>query len=358
MDDQKQSELSALRDKIEEINGRVLELLNARASLVDELGELKLKLGMNLYDPLREARQLQALLLKNRGPMSNSAMEQIFKEIFRTALNQQIEKGKKQALLATAHTGEPACVNVAGQTIGGGKPVVIAGPCSVEHEDYLDQVAQTLKKLGVAFIRGGAFKPRTSPYAFQGLGLPGLRVLSAVGKRHGLRVVSELTDICQIEATSGLVDMIQVGARNMFNYELLKKLGQLDRPILLKRSFAATVDELFLACEYLFSEGNRNVVLCERGIRTFETATRNTLDLSAVSLIKETTDLPVVVDVSHAAGRRDLLPRLAAASLAAGADGIMVEVHPHPESAMSDGSQQLNLEEFGRFMGAIEKYLA
>lgn len=349
--------ISELRARVDRINESILKLLNRRAQLVEELRQVKEKLGLDLYDPLRESEQIQGLMLKNRGPMTSAMLEHVFREIFRASLDEQFVKSKAaKAPLATSRGGEPG-VDVDGARIGGGKPVVIAGPCAVEHKEYVEQVAKTLCELGLKFMRGGAFKPRTSPYAFQGLGLKGVKLLSHIAKRYGLKVVSELTDPCILEQFVESVDVIQVGARNMFNYDLLKKLARTDRPVLLKRSFAARVDEFLMAAEYLLAGGNRKVILCERGIRTFETATRNTLDISAIGLIKETTDLPIIVDISHACGRRDLLTRLAKASLAAGADGLMVEVHPHPPSALSDGSQQLDLDEFRRLLDDISTWL-
>lgn len=349
--------MEQVRTRIDEINHQLLALLNERAALVEKAGEYKVRLGLSLYDPLREARQIQELMLENRGPMSNRMLEHVFKEVFRVALSQQEEQQRKQALLVLDRSSLAQGVNVNGVTIGAGKRVVIAGPCAVENRDYLEQVAVCLEELGVRFLRGGAFKPRTSPYTFQGLGMEGIDLLAEVASQHDLRVVTELTDACQLDAFVDNVDMIQIGARNMYNYDLLKKVGKTTKPVLLKRHFAATVDEFLLAAEYLLSEGNSNIVLCERGIRTFETATRNTLDLSAVCIIKETTNLPVVVDVSHAVGRRDLLTPLAKAALVAGADGIMVEVHPQPGSALSDDSQQMTLDEFRRFMDDIGSYL-
>ena len=348
--------ITTLREQIDQSNERILEMLNDRAELTLKVREYKVAHGLALFDPVREARQMDGLLLRNRGPMSAQGVEMVFKEIFRASLS-QMETATDEQLLVKVRGKRPRGVDVGGVTIGGGRPVIIAGPCAVEHQDSLDEVAAILKELGVGFIRGGAFKPRTSPYTFQGLGMEGIKMLSAAAKPHGLKVVTELTDPCVLDEFIKHVDMVQVGARNMFNYDMLKKLGELRHPVLLKRNFAASLDELFLAAEYLLSGGNDRVVLCERGIRTFETATRNTLDLSAVCLIKELTDLPVIVDVSHAAGRRDILAPLSRAALAAGADGIMVEVHPHPEGALSDGSQQMNIEEFKQFMDDLGTFL-
>jgi len=248
-------------------------------------------------------------------------------------------------------------VDVRGVLVGGDKPVVIAGPCAVENEEYVEQLCQLLVERGVRFLRGGAFKPRTSPHTFQGLGMAGVRMLADAARRHKLRTVSELTQPELLEDFAASIDVVQVGARSMYDYHLLTRLAATRHPVLLKRSFGATIEEWLLAAEYLVAGGNPNVILCERGIRTFETATRFSLDISAVALARETTDLPVVADVSHAAGRRDLLLPLARAALAAGADGLMVEVHPCPGAALSDAGQQLDPEGFHRFMDGLEPQL-
>lgn len=235
-------------------------------------------------------------------------------------------------------------VTVGSVVIGGDRPVLIAGPCSVEDGDMLRAVAGAAVSCGVSILRGGAFKPRTSPYSFQGLGLEALELMDAVRREFSIPVVSEVMSIEQIEPSLDRVDMLQVGARNMHNFPLLSALGRVDMPVLLKRGFMATIEEWLMAAEYLVKEGNDRIVLCERGIRTFETWTRNTLDISAVPLARMLGGYPVIVDPSHAAGRRDIIEPLALASLAAGADGIMVEVHPDPDKALSDGGQSLSLD--------------
>jgi 3-deoxy-7-phosphoheptulonate synthase/chorismate mutase len=351
------NELARLRGAIDEINMRLLELLNERAGLVAKIRPVKQAAGHRLYDPVREAEQLERLMLANQGPLSNAMLEQVFRGIFEAALSQQIGDGRQDAPLVSERSGKPRVVCVGDATVGGGKPVMMAGPCAVEDEASLDRVAAHLRARGVAFLRAGAFKPRKSPYSFQGLGMAGIELLAKVGHAHGLKVVSELTDPSLLDEFRRHVDLIQVGAHNMFNYDLLKKLGQTDHPVLLKRHFSARMEEWLLAAEYLLAGGNRNVILCERGIRTFETATRYSLDISAVGLAKSSTELPVVVDVSHAAGRRDLLAPLARAALAAGADGLMVEVHERPEVALSDGAQQLNLTQFDTLMTNLETFL-
>ncbi|MDR0562172.1 MAG: 3-deoxy-7-phosphoheptulonate synthase [Spirochaetaceae bacterium] len=241
--------------------------------------------------------------------------------------------------------------------IGGGFLGIIAGPCSVESRDQIIGIASAVKQAGAGFLRGGAFKPRTSPYSFQGLGEEGLDLLLAAKKETGLPIVSELMDISHIDAFDE-VDIIQIGARNMQNFTLLKELGQRRKPILLKRGLASTIKELLMAAEYLIAGGNEHIILCERGIRTFEDFTRNTLDLSAVPALKRESHLPVIVDPSHASGLAWMVPALAKAAVAAGADGVMIEVHNNPETARCDGEQSITPEEFAGLMTALRKYAA
>jgi 3-deoxy-7-phosphoheptulonate synthase len=237
-----------------------------------------------------------------------------------------------------------------GVTVGGEQVVVMAGPCSVESESQIDTIASRVKELGALVLRGGAFKPRTSPYSFQGLGLPGLKMMRNAADKYGLLVISEVMDHTQIPSMLDYIDVFQVGARNMQNYNLLKELGKVSKPVLLKRGISATIEELLLSAEYIMSGGNYNVVLCERGIRTFESATRNTLDISAIPVIQKLSHLPIVVDPSHGTGRRDKVPPMARAAVAAGADGLLIEVHSDPEKALSDGAQSLYLEQFEQLM--------
>ncbi|HKQ96646.1 MAG TPA: bifunctional 3-deoxy-7-phosphoheptulonate synthase/chorismate mutase, partial [Candidatus Polarisedimenticolia bacterium] len=232
-------------------------------------------------------------------------------------------------------------------SIGDGVPVMIAGPCSAESAAQMEQVAAALAAhAGRMILRAGAYKPRTNPYSFQGLREEGLDLIETAAARHDLPTVTEVLDAGSVERVASQCDMLQVGSRNMYNTELLKALGRVARPVLLKRGFMATIEELLLAAEYIVSAGNPAVVLCERGIRTFERATRNTLDISAVPLLKRETSLPVIVDLSHALGRRDILLPCGRAALAAGADGLMIEVHPDPDRALSDGFQQIDLATF------------
>ena len=248
---------------------------------------------------------------------------------------------------------EPSVVEVNGVAVGGGRLAVIAGPCSVEGREMLLDTAQKIKEAGATLLRGGAFKPRTSPYSFQGLGEEGLKYLAEVREVTGLPVVTELMDPRDAELIMKYADMVQIGARNMQNFRLLKEVGMHHKPVLLKRGMSSTIKELLMSAEYIMSEGNYNIVLCERGIRTFEDYTRNTLDLSAVPSLKQLTHLPVIVDPSHGTGKWDLVGPLALAAIAVGADGIMVEVHPQPEMALSDGPQALIPDRFSTLMEQI-----
>jgi 3-deoxy-7-phosphoheptulonate synthase len=241
-------------------------------------------------------------------------------------------------------------VQVGGVSIGGENVVVMAGPCSVENRDQIEQSAEVVAKAGAKIIRGGAFKPRSSPYAFQGLGEEGLQMLRAAADRHKLLVVSEVMDQTQIPLVAAYSDILQVGARNMQNFTLLRELGRQSKPVLLKRGIAATIEELLLSAEYVLAGGNYNVILCERGIRTFETYTRNTMDISAIPVVKKLSHLPIVADPSHGTGRRDKVAPMARAAVAAGADGLLVEVHPDPDRALSDGAQSLRPEQFDDLM--------
>lgn len=244
-------------------------------------------------------------------------------------------------------------IEIGSVKIGGPEVVVMAGPCSVESEEQIELSAALVAKAGAKVIRGGAFKPRSSPYSFQGMGEAGLKLMRAAADRHGLLVVSEVMDRSQISLLSEYADILQVGARNMQNFNLLRDLGLARKPVLLKRGIAATIEELLLSAEYIMSGGNYNVILCERGIRTFETATRNTMDISAIPVLQQLTHLPVIGDPSHGVGKRSLVAAMARATVAAGADGLIVEVHPDPDHALSDGAQSLFPEQFTELMGQL-----
>ncbi len=266
---------------------------------------------------------------------------------------------KPYKLASTQFTaGERSVFEIGGRRVGGEHFAMIAGPCTVESRDQLLTSADAMQAAGVTMFRGGAYKPRTSPYSFQGLGQEGLRLLQEAKDRTGLPIVTELMDVRDVEAVCEVADVIQVGARNMQNYTLLSEIGRSGTPAIIKRGLSSTLDELVMAAEYILKEGNEKVLLCERGIRTYEPAYRFTLDLMAVPVLKEMTHLPVIVDPSHAAGRRDLVPSLSLAAAAVGADGIIVEVHPEPDEAICDGPQQLRLEEFPGYLEQVERAAA
>jgi 3-deoxy-7-phosphoheptulonate synthase len=250
--------------------------------------------------------------------------------------------------------GEPTVLDISGRKIGGQSFAMIAGPCTVESREQTLETARVVRDAGATLFRGGAYKPRTSPYAFQGLGQEGLRLLAEAKSETGLPIVTELMDQRDLDAVLEVADVIQVGARNMQNYTLLAEVGRSGRPVLLKRGLSATLEELLMAAEYVLKEGNPNVILCERGIRTFETAYRFTLDLMAVPVLKQLSHLPVIVDPSHAAGRRDLVLPLSLAAAAAGADGLIVEVHPNPDQAICDGPQQLVADDFAEYLDRVQ----
>jgi 3-deoxy-7-phosphoheptulonate synthase len=259
----------------------------------------------------------------------------------------------KVKLALKREKGERTIVEVDGVEIGGDRIVVAAGPCSVETREQTLRAAKAVREAGASILRGGAYKPRTSPYSFQGLGEEGLRILAEARETVGLPVVTEVLSPEDVELVERYADMLQIGARNMQNYPLLKRVGRARTPVLLKRGFSSTIEELLSSAEYILREGNGMVVLCERGIRTFEPSTRFTLDLSAVPILKEVTHLPVIVDPSHGTGRRSLIEPMSRASVAAGADGLMVEVHPEPERALSDGEQSLDPEGFRSLMDGL-----
>jgi len=250
---------------------------------------------------------------------------------------------------------EDTIVKVGDLSIGGNSFIVAAGPCAVESKDQMVEIAKRVKKAGAGMLRGGAFKPRSSPYSFQGLGEDGLKILAEAREATGLPIVTEVMDAGDVELVAEYADVLQIGARNMQNFLLLKEVGMYEKPVLIKRGLSATIEELLMAAEYVMSGGNPNVILCERGIRTFETYTRNTLDISAVALVKMLSHLPILVDPSHAAGRWDLIEPLSMAAMAVGAHGVLIEVHPNPEDALSDGAQSLKYNKFDLLMDELKK---
>jgi 3-deoxy-7-phosphoheptulonate synthase len=240
-----------------------------------------------------------------------------------------------------------------GATIGGKQVAIVAGPCAIENREQIFSTAAAVKAAGGGFLRGGAYKPRSSPYSFQGLGIPGLELMREAAEKHGLATVSEVMEISQIEAMLPYVDCFQVGARNMQNFNLLRELGQVRKPVLLKRGIAATIEELLLSSEYILSGGNYDVILCERGIRTYETSTRNTMDISAIPVVKKLSHLPIVGDPSHGTGRRDLVAPMAKAAVAAGADALLIEIHPNADKSVSDAAQTMYLEDFAKLVAEL-----
>lgn len=340
-----------LRTRVDALNLQLLELLSERARLAEEIGALQTQLGTAHYDPVREGEMLAALTAANRGPFTDGVVKSLFKNIFQASM--QLEEAADQVKYLTSrqpHT-QDTVVMLGDVAIGHDHaPVLVAGPCSIESAEQMEAVARFVAERGVKLLRGGAFKPRTDPYSFQGLGVDGLRLGREVCDRYGLKFISEIMDASDLDAFVEYADMLQIGARNMQNFTLLKAVGRSKKPVLLKRGLSATIEEWVMAAEYLLYEGNENVVLCERGIRTFEKYTRNTLDVSAVALAKLETHLPVLVDVTHSGGRQDLLVPLTKAGLAVGADGIMIEVHPNPAVALSDNKQQVDFRTFDNYL--------
>ncbi|TXK79811.1 bifunctional 3-deoxy-7-phosphoheptulonate synthase/chorismate mutase [Paenibacillus sp. N3.4] len=331
-----------LQQLISQLNGldqQLLHLLSERARMTSEIVQEKQSQGISEAEPIGN--------------------QQILNELAK--YNLVIPKGQKDAvterklLVSRHHKSEDTIIHVKHAEIGGSSHVIVAGPCSIESKDQLLTVAAAMKKAGVTVLRGGAFKPRTSPYDFQGLGEEGLKIMKEVADEIGMVTISEIMSPSQIDTAERYIDIFQIGARNMQNYELLKAVGQTRKPVLLKRGLSATLEEFILAAEYILYNGNDRVMLIERGIRTFEKWTRNTLDISAVPILKQETHLPVFVDVSHSTGRKDILLSCAKAALAAGADGIMVEVHPNPQVALSDAKQQINIDEFNTFWTGLRE---
>ena len=299
--------------------------------------------------PMPGAQRTAVCIIGNKGPVEDSQL------LTMDGVKETIPVTKAYKLVSRETQAEPTVISIGDIKVGAGEPVIMAGPCAVESEEQALTIARSVKEYGAKVFRGGAFKPRTSPYSFQGLGEKGLEILGKVRKETGLLIVTEATDHANLDIVEKYADIIQIGARNMQNYSLLRLAGQVSKPILLKRGFAATIDELLMAAEYIMSEGNTQVILCERGIRTFSDTTRNTLDLSAIPSIKEASHLPIIVDPSHAAGRREYVIPLSRGAIAVGADGLLVEVHHDPSHALSDGMQSLYPQQFGELMKEIEK---
>lgn len=348
--------LVELRQKVDTINMQLVNLLNERAKVVQEIGQQKNLQGTKRFDPVREREVLDMIAEQNEGPFETSTLQHIFKTILKASLELQEDDNRKALLVSRKKKKENTIVDVKGELLGSGIQTFIMGPCAVESLDQVRKVAQAMKDQDIKLMRGGAFKPRTSPYDFQGLGLEGLQILRQVADEYDLAIISEILNPNDVELALDYVDVIQVGARNMQNFDLLRAVGKVNKPVLLKRGLAATIDEFVHAAEYIISQGNDQIILCERGIRTYERATRNTLDISAVPILKNETHLPVIVDVTHSTGRKDLLLPTAKAALAIGADAVMAEVHPDPAVALSDSAQQMNIPEFHAFMEELKSF--
>jgi len=344
------AELKRLRDELDLVNAELLALINKRGEIAVEIGKVKRAQGIDRYDPVRERQMLESIAASNHGPFETGRLQHVFKEIFKASLELQGEDRTRKLLVSRKQKPTNTIIRIGNDVIGDGYQQLIAGPCAVESEEQVFEVAEQLAKHGVRFMRGGAYKPRTSPYDFQGLGLEGLKMLKKAADAHGLHVITEIMTPSAVESALPYVDIIQVGARNMQNFDLLKEVGRTNKPVLLKRGLSATLEEFMYAAEYIMASGNEQVILCERGIRTYERATRNTLDISAVPILKQETHLPVMVDVTHSTGRKDLLLPTAKAAYAIGADAVMVEVHPFPALALSDANQQLDFNEFDSFI--------
>lgn len=298
--------------------------------------------------PMPGAQRTAVCIIGNRGPVEDAQLLSL------DGVKETIRVTREYKLVSRETHPQSTVITVGDVRIGGGGLVVMAGPCAVESEEQALTIARLVKQSGAQVFRGGAFKPRTSPYSFQGLGEEGLKILEKVRKETGLLIVTEATDHTNIAVVERYTDIIQIGARNMHNYSLLRQAGLASKPVLLKRGFAATIDELLMSAEYIMAGGNNRVILCERGIRTFADNTRNTLDLSAIPSIKELSHLPVIVDPSHAAGRREFVIPLSKGAVAVGADGLLVEVHHDPAHALSDGIQSLYPEQFEKLMEEVK----
>jgi len=298
--------------------------------------------------PMPGAQRTAICIIGNTGPVDDSGL------LVLDGVKETVRVTKQYKLVSRETHPQPTAITIGDIKIGEGKPIIMAGPCAVESEEQALTIAHLVKKSGAKVFRGGAFKPRTSPYSFQGLGEEGLKILAKVREETGLLIITEAIDDSSLELVDKYADIIQIGTRNMHNYSLLRHAGHASKPVLLKRSFAATIEEWLMSAEYISSEGNSRIILCERGIRTFSDNTRNTLDLSAIPSVKQVSHLPIIVDPSHAAGRRDYVIPLSKGAIAVGADGLLVEVHHDPPHALSDGMQSLYPEQFDELIREIK----
>ncbi len=349
-----QNRLQELRAEVDDINLQILDLLSKRAGLASEIGKVQQQLGTSFYDPEREAQMLTALEQNNKGPFSNETIKALFREIFRASLALEEKEARQKIRVQRKSKDERTVITMPdGLQIGNSEFTIISGPCAVESMEQMDETASALASRGVRILRGMGWKPRTSPYDFQGMGEEGLKIARQVANKYNMYLTTEIMDLSQIPVMIDYVDIFWVGARNMQNSFLLKALGNVRQPVILKHSFGSTMEEFLYAAEYIVASGNPNVILMERGIRTFEKWTRATLDLGGLAVLKLETHLPVIVDVSHSAGRRDIAIPMARAAKAVGADGLMFECHPNPPVAMSDAKQQLSIPEMHALLDAI-----
>lgn len=326
----------------------MLIVMDAAASAEDVRRVVESIKGLGLQaHPIPGAQRTAIGVTGNRGPVEPGAFENL------PGVAEVIPVSAPYKLVSRESKRENTVVSVGGAPVGGSGVVVIAGPCAVESESQALEIGRRVRQAGATLYRGGAFKPRTSPYSFQGLGEEGLRILAKVRQETGLPIVTEVLDTETVELVAEYADCLQIGARNMQNFSLLKKVGKLRKPVLLKRGMSATIEELLLSAEYLLAEGNYDVILCERGVRTFADHTRNTLDLSAIPYVQRISHLPILVDPSHGTGKRQKVLPLSRAAVAVGADGLLIEVHPHPEAALSDGPQALLPEMFAELMAQV-----
>jgi 3-deoxy-7-phosphoheptulonate synthase len=324
---------------------------NATQADIDAIVETVKDMGFRA-EPIPGSERTAIGVLGNRGYVDDTKILEM------PGVQRVIHVSKPYKLVSRDFHPEDTIVDVAGVKVGQGcRPVIVGGPCAVESEEQIVKTALFVKKCGADMLRGGAFKPRTGPHTFQGMGEEGLKLLALAGKESGLPTVTEVMSPDNVGLVAEYADLLQIGARNMQNFDLLREVGRIRKPVLLKRGMSATVEEFLAAAEYILAEGNEQVILCERGIRTYETATRNTLDLSVVPLIKEMSHLPIMVDPSHATGKRSLVPPMTLAAMVAGAHGVLVEVHPEPEKALSDGPQSLTFPGFEHLMGDVKRLL-
>jgi 3-deoxy-7-phosphoheptulonate synthase len=324
---------------------------NATRAEIDAIAKAVQEMGFRA-EPIPGSERTAIGVLGNHGYVDDTKILEM------PGVQRVIHVSKPYKLVSRDFHPEATVVDVAGVKVGQGhRPVVVGGPCAVESEEQIVKTALFVKKCGGDMLRGGAFKPRTGPHTFQGLREEGLKLLAIAGRESGLPIVTEVMSPDNVGLVAEYADLLQIGARNMQNFDLLREVGRIRKPVLLKRGMSATVEEFLAAAEYILAEGNENVILCERGIRTFETATRNTLDLSVVPLIKELSHLPIMVDPSHATGKRSLVPPMTLAAMVSGAHGVLVEVHPEPEKALSDGPQSLTFPGFEHLMGDVKRLL-